>query len=84
MNKIWKEKEKIQVEAIKKKYQTEVLDLRRKISMRSTMTEHDSGKTINKLRKELRSTREDLNKHIVLRNKKYYLIIKYSCWNRLS
>ncbi len=70
MNKIWKEKEKIQIEAIKKKYQTEVLDLRRKISMKSNMNEYDSNKTINKLRKELRNTREDLNKQMVLRNKK--------------
>jgi hypothetical protein len=38
--------------------------------MRSNMNEFDSNKTINKLKKDLRNTREDLNKQIVQRNKK--------------
>ncbi len=70
LNKIWKDKEKREIEGLKKKYQAEVLDLRRKISMKSSLKEHNNNKTIIKLKKDLQNTREDLNKHMVQRNKK--------------
>jgi hypothetical protein len=69
LNKIWKDRERKQIESIKNKYQTQVLDLRRKITNKGNLDEFTANKTVSKLKKELRNTREDLNKHIVSRNK---------------
>ena len=40
------------------------------LEMKNTLKEHNNTKTIIKLKKDLQNTREDLNKHMVQRNKK--------------
>ena len=69
MNKIWREREKKQLQRQKSKYQTEVVALKSKISMRSPFDEFTAVKTINKLKKELKGTREDLRSQMIQKNK---------------
>jgi len=69
LNKIWRERERKQLQRLKTKYQNEIIALRSKISMRSPFDEFTAVKTINKLKKELKNTREDLRNQIVQKNK---------------
>ena len=69
LNKIWKEKEKKEMNKIKKKYQTEINNLKRKLTMKSGYDEFTAQKTISKLKKDLKKTKNDLKENIVLNNK---------------
>ena len=54
---------------IKKKYQTEINNLKRKLTMKSGYDEFTAQKTISKLKKDLKKTKNDLKENIVLNNK---------------
>jgi len=54
---------------MKTKYTSEIMTLRRKISMKSPYDEFTAIKTISKLKKDLKNTREDANKYMIERNK---------------
>jgi hypothetical protein len=54
---------------LKTKYQREIMDLRRKNNMKYTFDEFTAGKTISKLKKDLKHTRDDLRNNIVEKNK---------------
>ena len=69
LNKIWKTKEKKEINKIKNKYQNEIIDLKRKLAMKSGYDEFISQKTISKLKKDLKKTKTDLKENIVLNNK---------------
>lgn len=45
------------------------MTLRRKISMQSPYDQFTAIKTISKLKKDLKNTREDANKYMIERNK---------------
>lgn len=75
LNKIWRDREKKQIARIKTKYQNEVMSLRRKMNMRSPYDEFTALKTISKLKKDLKQTRDDLRNNVVESKKlKSYLI----------
>ena len=69
LNRIWRDREKKQISRIKTKYQGEVMNLRRKANMQTGYDEFTAGKTICKLKKDLKNVREDLRTHIVEKNK---------------
>lgn len=45
------------------------MNLRRKMTMKSPFDEFTAGRTISKLKKDLKNTREDLRNNIVERNR---------------
>lgn len=69
LNKIWQEREKKQVNRLKSQYQSEIMSLRRKLAMKTGYDEFTAAKTISKLKKDLKQTRDDLRDNIVLNNK---------------
>ena len=69
LNKIWQEREKKQINRLKAQYQSEIMSLRRKTAMQSGFNEFNAKTTINKLKKDLKQTRDDLRDNIVLNNK---------------
>jgi hypothetical protein len=69
LNKIWRERENKQISRIKTKYQTEVMNLRRKSNMKTSFDEFTAVKTISKLKKDLKNVRDDLRNQIVEKNK---------------
>ena len=69
LNKIYKIREKKEINKIKHKYQSEITDLRRKLAMKSGYDEFISQKTISKLKKDLKKTKDNLKDNIVLNNK---------------
>ena len=69
LNKIWREREIKEINRTKNKYQTEIMSLRRKLAMKSGYDEFTAQKTINKLKKDLKKTKDDLRDNIVLNNK---------------
>ena len=69
LNKIWRERESKQIARLKTKYQSEIMGLRRKANMRSTFDEFTAGKTISKLKKDLRNVKDDLRGQIVEKNR---------------
>jgi hypothetical protein len=69
LNKIWRDRENKQIARIKTKYQTEVMNLRRKSNMKSSFDEFTAVKTINKLKKDLKNVRDDLRTQVVEKNK---------------
>ena len=54
---------------MKTKYTSEVMTLKRKISMKTPYDEYTAVKQISKLKKDLKNTREDANKYMIERNK---------------
>ena len=69
LNKIWQEREKQQINRLKAKYKNEITSLKRKVTMKSGFDEYTAQKTISKLKKDLKQTKEDLRDNIVLNNK---------------
>ena len=69
LNKIWQDRERKQVNQLKSKYQGEIMSLRRKLAMKSGYDEFTAQKTIAKLKRDLKQTRDDLRDNIVLNNK---------------
>ena len=69
INKIYKTREKKEMNKIKNKYQNEINELKRKLSMRSGYDEFISQKTIAKLKKDLKKTKDNLKDKIDLNNK---------------
>ena len=69
LNKIWQEREKKQINRLKSQYQSEIMSLRRKLAMKTGYDEFTAAKTISKLKKDLKQTRDDLRDNIVLNNK---------------
>jgi hypothetical protein len=69
LNKIWRDREKKQIARLKTKYQNEIMSLRRKATMRTSYDEFTAGKTICKLKKDLKNVRDDLRTQIVEKNK---------------
>lgn len=74
LNKIWRDREHKVISRLKTKYQNEIMELRRKNMMRSPYDEFQSNKTISKLKKDLKSVKDDLRNNIVEKNKlkRYY------------
>jgi hypothetical protein len=69
LNKIWRDRENKQITRLKTKYQSEIMNLRRKANMKSPFNEHTAVKTISKLKKDLQNVRDDLRNQIVEKNK---------------
>jgi hypothetical protein len=79
LNKIWRDREQKQISRLKTKYQHEIMELRRKVMMRSPFDEFQSKNTISKLKKDLKSVKDDLRTNIVEKNKlKRYLYINFN------
>jgi len=69
LNKIWREREKKIVSRTKTKYESEVLNLRRQMTMKTGFDEFSAMKEISKLKNELKQAREDCRNYLVVRNK---------------
>jgi len=69
LNKIWREREKKVIEKAKMRCETEVMNLRRQISMKTGFDEFTAQKQISKLKKDLKHAREEYRKYIIERNK---------------
>ena len=69
LNKVWQEREKQQINRLKAKYRNEITSLKRKVTMKSGFDEYTAQKTISKLKKDLKQTKEDLRDNIALNNK---------------
>ena len=69
LNKIWREREKKVIARTKTKYESEVLNLRRQMTMKTGLDEFTAMKTISLLKTELKQAREDARNNLVIRNK---------------
>ena len=69
LNKIWREREKKVIARTKTKYESEVLNLRRQMTMKTGLDEFTAIKTISMLKCELKQAREEARNNLVLKNK---------------
>jgi hypothetical protein len=69
LNKIWREREKRVIEKAKLKCESEVMNLRRQMTMKTGFDEFTAQKMIAKLKKDLKNAREESRKFMVERNK---------------
>ena len=69
LNKIWREREKKVIARTKTKYESEVLNLRRQMTMKTGLDEFTAMKTISLLKTELKQAREEARNNLVVRNK---------------
>ena len=69
LNKIWREREKKVIARTKTKYESEVLNLRRQMTMKTGFDEFSAMKTITLLRNELKQAREEARNYLLARNK---------------
>jgi len=69
LNKIWREREKKVIARTKTKYESEVLNLRRQMTMKTGFDEFSAMKTISLLKNELKQVREEARNYLVTRNK---------------
>lgn len=69
LNKIWREREKKVIARTKTKYESEVLNLRRQMTMKTGFDEFSAIKTISLLKTELKQAREEARNYLVTRNK---------------
>jgi len=70
LNKIWRDREKKVIARTKTKYEGEVLNLRRQMTMKTGFDEFSAMKQISLLKAELREAREENTKNLVQRNRK--------------
>jgi hypothetical protein len=69
LNKIWREREKKVIARTKTKYESEVLNLRRQMTMKTGFDEFSALKTISLLKNELKQAREESRNYLLARNK---------------
>ena len=69
LNKIWQEKLKREINAVKAKYHNEIKDLRTKLNMKSSFNEFDLKKQNANLKKNLMITRDTLRDNIIMKHK---------------
>jgi hypothetical protein len=69
LNKIWREREKKVIARTKTKYESEVLNLRRQMTMKTGFDEFSAMKTISLLKAELKQARDEARNNLVTRTK---------------
>ena len=69
LNKIWREREKKVIARTNTKYESEVLNLVRQMTMKTGFDEFSALNTISLLKNELKQVREEARNYLVTRNK---------------